>query len=276
MVEILTPMVFSIFIWWFSTGLLLFLVRLIDRWEKFPSKPEFSQYCSVIASMPIFILGLYLYHNTLGVVTNGAIYTSFISALIIWGWLEFAFLCGVLTGPNTTTCSKSDLGWSRFQKSLATILYSEIAIILTYIWLIFFGLGAENYFGLLTFSVLYFARLSAKLNLYFGVPYINFEFLPGPLQHFGSYFRVRKVTAMFPISITLITCAAFFFLEHLFHSASAEFSNQVGFALVLSLTLLALLEHWFMVMPLPDSKLWMWMLPGNTEFNAKRSRQHVT
>ena len=81
---------------------------------------------------------------------------------------------------------------------------------------------------------------------------------------------------MFPISITLITCAAFFFLEHLFHSARGEFSNQVGFALVLSLTLLALLEHWFMVVPLPDSKLWMWMLPGNTEFNAKRSRQHVT
>ena len=26
-------------------------------------------------------------------------------------------------------------------------------------------------------------------------------------------------------------------------------------------SLLALLEHWFMVLPLPDQKLWRWMLP---------------
>jgi hypothetical protein len=28
-----------------------------------------------------------------------------------------------------------------------------------------------------------------------------------------------------------------------------------------ALTALALLEHWFMVLPLPDEKLWRWMLP---------------
>ena len=105
MFQILTPIVFSIFIWWFSTGLLLFVVRLIDKWEDFPSRPKFSQYCSVIGSLPVFILGLYLYHNTLNEVGNSSIYTAFISALIIWGWLEFAFLCGVITGPNTKICS---------------------------------------------------------------------------------------------------------------------------------------------------------------------------
>jgi hypothetical protein len=43
------------------------------------------------------------------------------------------------------------------------------------------GLRAENTFGLWTFAVLYFARISAKLNLFFGVPKINTEFLPEAL-----------------------------------------------------------------------------------------------
>ena len=36
----------------------------------------------------------------------------------------------------------------------------------------------------------------------------------------------------------------------------------VGFALLSALSALALLEHWLMVVPLPDAKLWRWMLPA--------------
>ncbi|MEO0929805.1 MAG: DUF3623 family protein, partial [Pseudomonadota bacterium] len=36
----------------------------------------------------------------------------------------------------------------------------------------------------------------------------------------------------------------------------------VGFALLTALSALALLEHWLMVVPLPDAKLWRWMLPA--------------
>ena len=274
--SIFLPISFSIFVWWFSTGIILFLVRLMDKWEEFPTQPRFVQYCAVIGSLPIFILGLYLYHSTLSTIDSKSIYLAFISAVVTWGWLEFAFLCGVLSGPNTNICPRNMNGWKRFQLSLGTILYSEIAITSTFFWLIFFGVYSHNYFGLLTFSILYFARLSAKLNIFFGVPYINFEFLPGTLQHLSSYFAVRKVTAMFPISITVLTCAAFFFIEHLFHSSmNGTVSYQIGFALVLSLTFLALLEHWFMVVPLPDSKLWAWMLPSNTELLKKTRRQQI-
>ena len=37
--------------------------------------------------------------------------------------------------------------------------------------------------------MLFFARVSAKLNLFFGVPRINTEFLPRPLAHLASHFR---------------------------------------------------------------------------------------
>jgi hypothetical protein len=48
----------------------------------------------------------------------------------------------------------------------------------------------------------------------------------------------------------------------------------VGYALLGALTALALLEHWFMVLPLPDERLWRWMLPepsnANPSHNDKR------
>jgi len=37
---------------------------------------------------------------------------------------------------------------------------------------------------------------------------------------------------------------------------------MVGFALLSAITALALLEHWLMVLPVPDAKLWRWMLPA--------------
>ena len=49
------------------------------------------------------------------------------------------------------------------------------------------SIGSENNFGLTTFLILYVARVSAKLNLFFGVPYINLHFLTAPLfisRHF--------------------------------------------------------------------------------------------
>ena len=39
-------------------------------------------------------------------------------------------------------------------------------------------------------------------------------------------------------------------------------AEAVGVALLAALTALALLEHWLMVLPLPDEKLWRWMIPA--------------
>jgi putative photosynthetic complex assembly protein 2 len=118
-----------------------------------------------------------------------------------------------------------------------------------------------NKFGLWTFAILFFARISAKLNLFFGVPRIHTEFLPRPLAHLPSHFRIAPMNAIFPVSITALTFAAACFLERLW--AATTDGQIIGFTLLSALTLLALLEHWFMVLPLPDQKLWRWMIPSN-------------
>jgi putative photosynthetic complex assembly protein 2 len=116
-----------------------------------------------------------------------------------------------------------------------------------------------NTTGLWTFAILFFARISAKLNLFFGVPRINTEFLPRPLAHLASHFRHARMNWLFPISVTALTFAAASWMERAF--AATTDAALVGQILLTVLTLLALLEHWFMVLPLPDQKLWRWMLP---------------
>ena len=123
-----------------------------------------------------------------------------------------------------------------------------------------YGAGGENGFGLWTFTTLYFARISAKLNLYFGVPRINTEFLPEALGHLASHFRISRLNWVFPVSITALTFATACWLERLYAAQTA--ADIAGFALLTAITALALLEHWLMVLPLPDAKLWRWMLPA--------------
>jgi putative photosynthetic complex assembly protein 2 len=122
------------------------------------------------------------------------------------------------------------------------------------------GYGAENTITLWTFGLLFAARISAKLNLFFGVPRINTEFLPKPLAHLPSYFRQGPVTAVFPLSITLLSFATALSAQAL-RTATTD-GTTLHFAFITTLAALALLEHWLMVLPLPDAKLWRWMLPA--------------
>ena len=62
---------------------------------------------------------------------------------------------------------------------------------------------------------------------------------------------------LFPVSVTALSFAAACWLERL------DATGNPGFALLAALTLLALLEHWLMVLPLPDEKLWRWMIPAS-------------
>jgi putative photosynthetic complex assembly protein 2 len=79
------------------------------------------------------------------------------------------------------------------------------------------------------------------------------------LAHLSSHFRRTTVNPIFPLSITALCFATACWMERAM-AAQTE-GHLVGFTLLAVLTALALLEHWFMVLPLPDQKLWRWMLP---------------
>lgn len=259
-----TAALFALFIWWFSTGAILWAVRKTDRSGR--------SACTALTvfSLPLLAVGIWGYEATLDGTSIGAAYGGFLAALAIWGWIEIAFLTGVITGPNLHECPDEIAGFERFIRAWGTIAYHEMLLvgILLTMWL--YGAGAVNTFGLWTFTILFFARISAKLNLFFGVPHINTEFLPQALGHLASHFRISRLNWVFPISVTALTFAVACWLERLHSAATA--GEITGFALLTAITALALLEHWLMVLPLPDAKLWRWMLPASKTPEPKTTR----
>jgi len=101
-------------------------------------------------------------------------------------------------------------------------------------------------------------RWSAKLNLYLGVSNFNEHWLPERSRYLVSYMRKRRMNYLFPVSITLGTAGTALLLRAAI-GAGDDF-GRLGNTLVCSLLALAVLEHWFLVLPLRDSALWQWAI----------------
>ncbi|MEJ6393253.1 putative photosynthetic complex assembly protein PuhE [Gymnodinialimonas sp. 2305UL16-5] len=249
----------ALFVWWFSTGAILLAVRKADR-----AGPH-ARLWVCLMNLPFLVLGAAGFVDTLNNGTVAGTYVAFLSALALWGWIELAFLTGTITGPVTSDARHGVPEWERFIRAWGTIAYHEMLLVAVLLAMIGLSWGTDNQFGTWTFALLFVARISAKLNLYLGVRKINVEFIPEPLNHLPSHFRHARMNWLFPISITGLSFAVACWLERLW--AAETGADVVGFALLSALTALALLEHWFMVLPLPDEKLWRWMLPDREAAN---------
>jgi putative photosynthetic complex assembly protein 2 len=255
---------FAIFIWWLSTGVILLAVRRADRSGR--------HLLTVVACLPMVFLGGWAVWASLPNATLGGVYLGFLGALSIWAWIELAFLAGVLTGPVKDDCLPGLQGKDRFFRAFGTLAYHELALTLALLALVLVSAGAPNQMGMATYLVLFLARILAKLNLFFGVPRINTEFMPAKLAHMKTYFCRGPVTYAFPISITILTVLLAVCAERLWSAGSDV--TMMGYALLTALTALALLEHWLMVVPLSDAKLWRWMLPAPKTMTKEESETH--
>jgi len=256
----------ALVLWWAATGAILWRVHAADR-----GGPG-AHLMSVILFLPLLVGGLIAAHQTAGDGSARGAYAGFLAALAVWGWIELAFLSGVIAGPNTRPCPPGLSGWPRFRAAFLTIAWHEAALVAALVYLGAVTLGGENPFAFWTFALLFGARISAKLNLFLGAPRINADFLPVPLAHLRGYFRQGPVSGFFPLSVTLLAAA----LGALFAatwSAPAP-GPAVGFTLLTALCALALLEHGFMVWRLHDDKLWRWALPGARPTKTLRGHTH--
>ena len=240
--------------WWGSTGAILLRVRHADN------AAEGQHLWSVILGLPLLLGGLLCVQASLMAPTIGAAYLGFGAALAIWGWVELAFLSGVVTGPNHRPCPSGAAPIDRFFRAVGTIAWHELALVALLLVIARMSRGATHPVALWTFGLLLVARVSAQLNLFLGVPSINIDFLPRTLAHLPSHFRLARMNWVFPVSVTGLALVAWGLLTRL-HDAPHD-GAATGYALLIALTLLALLEHWFMVLPLPDARLWRWMLPS--------------
>lgn len=251
---------FALFIWWFSTGAILLLVRRADRVG--------GHLGLVLAGLPVLVLGVVMVVVSLQAANISGVYLGFLGALAIWGWIEMAFLAGVITGPVRAEALPGQTGQARFMRAFGTVAYHELALVIGLLVLVIVSHGAPNRMAIATYLILFLARICAKLNLFYGVPRINLEFVPARLQHIKGYFTRGPITFAFPAAITILT-VLFAVCAERFWTAGSDVT-RAGFALLTALSALALLEHWLMVIPLPDAKLWRWMLPSPPANSTRR------
>lgn len=248
MLELMIPLLFAIFIWWFATGLVLLLDGLPHttfRWSVLIS--------SVLATAAFFGLA-----HTSGKSSVVNAYCAFTCALLIWGWHELTFLTGWLTGPRKVS-SDATSGQSFFTQAVAAILWHELAILASGLLIIGTTWNAPNQIGTWTFLVLWVMRTSAKLNLFYGVRNLSEEFLPAHLTYMASYFKRRSMNAFFPFSVLAAGIVLGLLVIELIKPGISS-ADTVGLILVSTMLAMAILEHFLLVLPLPSTALWRWAL----------------
>jgi putative photosynthetic complex assembly protein 2 len=250
--------VFTVTLWWFSTGIILLLCSL----------PRRTFGWSLLGGTAVLAASLYGLVATARDTSVSATYIAFLSAIGVWGWLEMGFLMGYVTGPRTTPCPADARGWRRFGLALTTLIYREFAIIVVGLLVAILTSGQPNQIGALTFMILLVMRISAELNLFLGVPFVPDAFLPEGLSYLKSYFRRRRFNLLFPVSILGSSLSALFLARR---AVGAEGAEAVGSALLFVILALAILEHFFMMIPLADAALWRWAKPMTMPKSAEKS-----
>ena len=251
------PLLYTLFAWWFSTGVILYLDGLPPR--TFP--------LTLQAATLVLGAALYALVHTRNDTSVAGAYCAFTCALLVWAWQEVAFLLGVVTGPRRSACPPGATGWRRTGFAIQAVLYHELALIVLAIGVVACVGPGENRVGVWTFMALWGMRQSAKLNIFLGVRNIGDNFLPPHLRYMASYFRRAPMNPLFPLSVTLGTGAAVLVWWRLIEGPVSAFETA-GLSLVGTMLALGALEHWLLVLPLPSEALWRWSMKSHRQSAA--------
>jgi putative photosynthetic complex assembly protein 2 len=250
------PILFALFLWWFSTGLVLYVIGL-----PLSSRRRNMTVMTVLAAIALCAL-----YATGDDKTVPAAYAAFSAAIVIWGWHEMSFLTGLVTGPRNDACpgrdSEPGCEPAPLGPAVQSVIYHEAAIALTcaLIWAITWD--GPNQAGLWTFVILWLMRLSAKLNVYLGVRNLTETFLPPHLEYLKTYFCRKPMNGFFPVAVTVSTVVAVALVMAAAEATTAFTATSLTF--LATLMALAVIEHWFLVIPLPAERLFSWGLASRT------------
>lgn len=249
MAQFAFPVFYALFIWWFSTGVIVYLDGL----------PKSSFRWSMAGATLLFGVGIGGLVASAGDRTVTGAYISFTGGLLVWAWQEVSFLMGGVTGPRKQRCSAGCSGWPHFLHAVQTILYHEMAIAISGAIVITLTWGASNQVGTWLFVTLWVMRLSAKLNVFLGVPNLSEEFLPGHLAFLEGFLTRKPMNLFFPLAVTAATIAAVLLVQRA-AAAGVSLFEQTAYTFTAAMLVLAIIEHWFLVLPLPATALWKWSL----------------
>ena len=247
----MAPALYAMLLWWFSTGVILALDHM----------PRKTHPWSMAGATLVLFGALWAIGASAGDASATGVYTAFTAALLVWGWQEMSYYMGFLSGPKPVACAPSLRGFDRFFAALATSLWHEFAIVLGGLAILVLTWGKPNHFALCTYATLVLMNASARLNMFLGVRNLNAEFLPPHLSYLACFLTKKPMNLLFPFSVSLGTIAVAL-MGRAALSETVMAHEIVGYSLLASLTALAVLEHWFLILPLPSAALWQWSLPA--------------
>ena len=243
------PAVYALFIWWFSTGVIMYLDGLPQKTFKW----------SILGATVLMVFSLWGVYASRNDASVAGAYCAFSCGLLAWGWQEISFYMGYVTGTRKQPCPEGCSGWKHFGHAIQTSLWHELAIIAMGIVIVALTWGSKNQIGMWTFMVLWWMHQSAKLNVFLGVRNLNEEFLPEHLQFLKSFLTKKPMNLLFPLSITISTVILVKLVQAAVHAHGSRF-DAAGFCFLAMLMGLAIVEHWLLMLPLPAAALWGWSL----------------
>jgi len=243
------PALYCLFVWWFSTGVIVFLNNLPQRTFRWSMGAG-----TLVAAMALYRLAAGSHDTSVA----GA-YAAFTYGVLVWGWHEMAFFMGFLTGPRKTACPPGSVGWRHFRYGVSACIDHELAILGTAVAVLWATWGAPNQVGCWTFMALWGMRQSSKLNVFLGVLNLGEAFLPPHLAYLMSFMKRRRMNWLMPFSIL----GGLFLVALLMRRAGLPGTTPfqaAGLACLITLLALAVLEHALLVLPLPFTALWSFWL----------------
>lgn len=238
---------YTLFVWWFSTGAILWLDGLPQRTYRYSLGGA-----SLVTLVALYGLDVSEHDMT----ASGAV-IGFTSSLMIWGWLEMSFLMGFITGPRRTPCPPGARGWKRARYALEAVFHHELALLAGGALVGLLSMDASNQTGFWTYMILWALRTSAKLNVFLGVRNLSEAFLPDHLRYLQTYFTRKPMNLLFPFTVIAATTVATLLWRLAMVAPEGSF-EAVSLGFLATLLSLAVLEHWFLVLPIPADVLWKW------------------
>ena len=189
------PIAYSLFLWWFCTGLIFYLDSLpvrTFRWSMLGAS-------AVLATA---LGAIWWLRDDTGIV---ATYLAFTAAVLAWGFQEISLYMGYITGPRKHRCQAGCSGWRHFRHAIEVNLWHELSIIavaLVIAWLVW---DSQNLVAMWTYLLLWMMNLSARLNVFLGVRNVSEEFVPARMEVLKSFLNRKPMNLLFPVSVTAAT-----------------------------------------------------------------------
>lgn len=245
-VDVLPPVVAAVLLWWGATGIIIYICGR-KQW-----RPWIFGFVTLV--QPFAFWQLWATRDSIDV---GGIFASFFWAVIIWSWIEVSYYSGFVVGRKIPELEPDSPTGLRFRKAIAANLYHELFILALSAAVLVIGWGGRNEVGLWAFMILHWTHQSAKINIFLGVNNLTSEYLPDNLKYMSQYFTQKSMNSFFPFSVTIsIILDTLLFTSILSGNTAGQ---QAGQAILFVMMSAAVLEHWWLVTPVP-TKVWEWAL----------------